>query len=245
MHYAKLAKLSRASTRFVWVLAITLVILAGIGYRVLASRLKLVVGTPVRLPIPLSSLPIEIGNWTGKDAPIPLNVQRVAGTDDFSNRLYTNKLNNKWANVYIAYTARPRTMLGHRPQICYPAGGWVHDSTRLSEVVSKMGTKVPCLINRFHMPAPSYEERIVLNFYIVNGQLTSDESVFSGVGWRTPNIAGDPARYAAQVQISSVLENYVRTAATDMTDLILDYFPNQSDKVKAAEFYDAESTVLK
>jgi hypothetical protein len=95
------------------------------------------------------------------------------------------------------------------------------------------------------MPAPSYEERIVLNFYIVNGQLTSDESVFSGVGWRTPNIAGDPARYAAQVQISSVLENYVRTAATDMTDLILDYFPNQSDKVKAAEFYDAESTVLK
>jgi len=77
---------------------------------------------------------------------------------------------------------------------------------------------------------------VVLNFYIVNGQLTSDESVFSGVGWRTPNIGGDPARYVAQVQISSVLENSIRTAAKEIADVILDFLADKDGKVKAAEF---------
>ncbi|UCE98811.1 MAG: EpsI family protein [Planctomycetota bacterium] len=245
MDLAKVSRLGRISTPFVWVLAVILLILSGVGYRILASRLKLVVEIPIKLSIPLSAFPTKVGDWTGKDVPIPQNIQRVAGNDDFLNRLYINKTNTGWANVYIAYTARPRTMLGHRPEVCYIGGGWVQDSAKRTEFISSFGRQIPCKIFRFHTPGLEHEERVVLNYYIVNGQLTSDESVFSGVGWRTPNIAGDPARYVAQVQISSVLENSVRTAATDMTDLILDYFPNQSGKVKAAEFHDAESTVLK
>ena len=86
------------------------------------------------------------------------------------------------------------------------------------------------------MPAPSREERVVLNFYILNGQLTHKESGFSGVGWRSPNIGGDAARYVAQVQISSVLENSVRKAAEDMVDLILDFFPDETGRVRATKF---------
>ena len=71
-----------------------------------------------------------------------------------------------------------------------------------------------------------------LNYYIVNGQLTDDESVFSGLGWRTPNVDGDPARYVAQVQISSVQKNSVRQAAKDITDLVLDFLPDQNATVK-------------
>ncbi len=245
MYVNKPVRVGRISTSLVWVFVVILVILSGIGYRVLASRLKLAVETPIKLPIPLSAFPTEIDNWTGRDVPIPPNIQRVAGNDDFINRLYINKSNNEWANVYIAYTARPRTMLGHRPEVCYVAGGWVHDSTQPSEVVTNTYRKVSCLVFRFHTPAPQYEERIVLNYYIVNGQITADETVFSGVGWRTPNIAGDPARYVTQVQISSVLENSSRTAAKDMTDLILDYFPSKDGKVKAAEYTITTSNALK
>ncbi len=245
MYCARLGRLGKVSTSLVWVFAVILVILSGIGYRVLASRLKLTVETPISLSIPLSAFPTEIDNWTGKDIPIPQNIQRVAGNDDFLNRLYINKSNNEWANVYIAYTARPRTMLGHRPEVCYVAGGWVHDSTQPSEVVTNAYRKVPCLVFRFHTPAPQYEERIVLNYYIVNGQITADETVFSGVGWRTPNIAGDPARYVAQVQIRSVLENSVRTTAKDMTDLILDYLPDKNGKVRAVEYSNITENVLK
>jgi hypothetical protein len=230
---------------FVWVLAFLLLISAGITYRVFASRLRVIVGTTVTLPVPLSALPVQIGDWVGQDVPIPPNIQRVAGNDASLNRLYKNELNNQWANLYIAYTARPRTMLGHRPQVCYVAGGWVHDSTQQTKVTSSTGRELPCLIHRFHRPAPDHGETVVLNFYIVNGQITSDERVFSGVGWRTPNIAGDLARYVAQVQMSSVLENSVRKATKDMTELILDFLPDKDGRVRATEFQNTISSISK
>ena len=182
MHYVRLIGLGKISTSLVCVLALILLTLSGIGYRVLASRLQLVVDSPIILPVPLKAFPFTINNWVGKDVPIPVNIQRVAGADDFLSRLYINRISKQWANVYMPYTARPRTMLGHRPQVCYPAGGWVHDSTEHTKVVSKSGGDVPCLLHRFHKPAPNHDEKVVLNFYIVNGYLTDDESVFTGVG---------------------------------------------------------------
>jgi hypothetical protein len=169
----------------------------------------------------------------------------VAGNDEFLNRLYINESTNQWANIYIAYSARPRTMFGHRPQVCYIGGGWIHDSTEPSEVISNFGRAIPCLVHRFHLPAPGYEERVVLNSYIVNGQLTNDESSFSATGWRTPNIAGNAARYIAQVQISSVLEKSIRTAAQDMTELILDFFPDKNGNVRVAENTNYSTSDLK
>ncbi|MFH1717496.1 MAG: hypothetical protein ABIF19_09120, partial [Planctomycetota bacterium] len=75
------------------------------------------------------------------------------------------------------------------------------------------------------------------------GRITSDERVFSGVGWRTPNIEGDPARYVAQVQVSSRLENSVRAAAKEMAELILDFFPDSSGRVRAIDFVEASIDV--
>lgn len=89
------------------------------------------------------------------------------------------------------------------------------------------------------------EQKVVLNFYILNGQLTADENDFSGPLGRRPNIAGDWARYVAQVQISSTLENSVRTIAKDVTDLVLDYLPNKNGKVRAVEYSDIIDDVLK
>jgi hypothetical protein len=235
MYHTSSARLAKISPSLVLSLSLVLMILSGAAYRVLASRLKLVVETPIELPVLLSSFPVQIGGWVGKDVPIPPNIQRVAGNDDFLNRLYINESANQWANIYIAYSARPRTMLGHKPEVCYVGGGWIHDSTELSEVISDSGRRIPYRIHHFHMPAPSYEERVVLNFYILNGQITNDESDFSSVGWRTPNIAGNAARYVAQVQISSVLENSIRAAAKDMTELILDFFPDKNGEVKATD----------
>jgi len=218
-----------------WLLAVAALLLAGAVYRVAASRLRAIVENPITLPVPLKSFPLTINGWVGKNVPITETVQRVAGTDDFLNRLYIDKANDQWANLYVAYSARPRTMLGHRPQVCYVAGGWVRDHTETSEFISAVGRAVPCFVHRFHRPGVEHEETVVLNFYLVNGLVTTDESAFTGLGWRTPNIAGNPARYVAQVQISSVLENSIREAAKDMTDLVLDYLPDEDGKVRAAD----------
>jgi len=208
-----------------WVLTVVLLICSGIAHRLAASRLNAVVGTPVSLPVPLSQFPFELANWTGRDIPVSATVLKVAGNDDYFLRSYTNTATGQRANVYVGYSARPRTMRGHRPAICYPNAGWVWDSTALRTVLLNSGRQITSLVHRFHRPAPRTAETVVLNFYILNGRVTADEGGFSGLGWRTPNIDGDPARYVSQVQISSVMESSVLAATRDLADSILRFFP--------------------
>ena len=119
--------------------------------------------------------------------------------------------------------------------MCFPAHGWIHDGTVTSEITSSSGRPISCLIHRFHKPAPSFQEIVVLSFYILNGQITLSENDFSGLLGRRPNVSGDPARYVAQVQISSVYENSIRTAAAQMADTILAFLPDQKGHQGAAD----------
>jgi len=233
----------------VWSLAVLLLISAGVTYRLLASHLKLVVNTPIKLPVPLGTLPLQIRNWNGTDLSIPSTTRKYMErhfADDFLSRRYISATDNAWADVYIVYcSSRPGGILGHRPRVCYPGFGWIHDATELTHFVSRAGRHVPCLIHRFHKPAPTHQQTVVLNFYILNGQTTADEKDFSGLLGRRPNIARDPARYVAQVQMSSVLENSVRTAAKDTTDLILDFLPDENGEVRAINYANATGGVVK
>jgi len=220
-------------------LAVLLLVLSGITYRLLASHFELLFDTPISLPVPLSALPARIGSWVGTELAISTTTKEYMKknfADDFLTRRYINAATQAWADVYIVYcSSRPGGILGHRPRVCYTGGGWIHDSTEPSQFISRAGRQIPCLIHRFHKPAPTHEQKVVLNFYILNGQITADENDFSGPWGRRPNIAGDPARYVAQVQISSVLENSIRTMAKDMTDLVLDYLPDQNGRVRTAD----------
>lgn len=212
-----------------------IVVIFGIAYRMAVARLEMSIQNPIKLPLTLNTYPFELGSWSGRTVPIPYNIQQIAGNDDFLSRLYTNQVTKDQVNLYIAYSARPRTMLGHKPEKCYVGSGWTLENTESTVIYSTSGMTIPCLIHRFRKTVPQIQEIVVLNYYILNGQITSDERNFSGVGWRTPNIAGDPARYVAQVQISSTLENSVRIAGADMADLILDYFPDKDGYVPAAD----------
>ena len=124
-------------------------------------------------------------------------------------------------------------MLGHQPRVCYPGNGWIHESTESAQFTTKHGKNVNCLIHRFNKPAPSYAERIILNFYLVNGQLSTNQSGFSGFSGRRFNLARNPARYVAQIQISSIMESSIRLAAEDMTELILEFLPDEYGDVAA------------
>jgi len=226
---------------FPWflVLALALLIISGIFYRVLSNHFREFVDKPIILPVPLKEFPKEVGPWKGEDVPISQTILKVAGNDDYLSRLYINKSNNQWVNVYVAFTARPRTMLGHRPQVCYPASGWIHLGSEEISIKSKSGAIIPCLLHRFRRPAPRHEEILVLNYYILNGRLTINEKTFDSIGYRTPNIEGDIARYVTQVQISSTMEASARNAIHWFVDLLMDYFPDQSGIIKAAEDKDA------
>jgi len=240
VYHFRWIKSGKISTSLAWSFAVILVLFSGIAYRVLASRLRLLVYTSISLPLPLSAFPMQIDNWQGKELPIPNITKEYMErhfADDFISRRYVNAATKAWADVYVVYcSSQPGGILGHRPRVCYPAHGWIHESTQQSQVISLTGRVIPCLVHHFHKPSPESDEIVILNFYILNGLLTDDESVFSGVGWRTPNIASNPAHYVSQVQISSVLESSIRIVAEEMTDLILDFFPDEKNEVKVAKF---------
>ena len=224
---------------FVWILAVVLLVSAGITYRILASGLERIVGRTIKLPIPLSDFPTQIGNWSGKDLSIPNTTKEYMEknfADDYFSRRYINSVTGAWADVYVVYcSSRPGGILGHRPRRCYAGYGWTHDGTETEQFISRAGQKIPYLIHRFHKPAPMTDQAVVLNFYVLNGKLTANEKDFSGLLGQRINIAGDLAKYVAQVQISSVQKNSVRMMAKDVVDLILDYLPDQNGKVRAVD----------
>jgi EpsI family protein len=218
------------------VLAVVVLIAAGLAYRVVAS---VTANTAISLPVALSNFPVEIGNWTGTEMEIPTTTREYMTknfADDYISRRYFNSLTQNWADLYIVYCAsRPGGMLGHQPQVCYPGNGWIADGTEKAKFTILQGRQINCLIHRFHKPAAAYDQTIVLNFFVVNGRLVTSQSSFSGILHRGFNLARNPARYAAQVQISSASESSVMALAKDVTERILELLPDENGKIAAVE----------
>ena len=84
--------------------------------------------------------------------PISETVLKVAGNDDYLSRFYVNPKVQAGATLYVGYTAEPRRMLGHRPQVCYVGSGWVHDYTNQEVIRTAKGKEQDCLIHRFYKP---------------------------------------------------------------------------------------------
>ena len=221
------------------VVAVVLLISAGIAYRAMAARIQGDTIAQVNLPIPLKQIPLQIESWTGEDLPIPEVTRAYMErnfADDYVSRRYVNTVQGLMADAYVVYcSSRPGGILGHQPLVCFPAHGWIHDGTATSQVVSRSGRPVDCQVHRFHRPAPSYQRMVVLSFYVLNGQITLSERDFSGIWGRRPNISGNPARYVAQVQVSSILEHSARTAAAEMADVLLAFLPDRNGHVSATD----------
>ncbi|MBN1846252.1 MAG: hypothetical protein JW810_11255, partial [Sedimentisphaerales bacterium] len=127
----------------------------------------------------------------------------------------------------------PSGILGHRPRICYTAHGWTHDQTELVDFYTTAGRKVTALLHHFHKPGALGNEIYVMHFYVLNGQISTEEDRFSGFFGRRPNLSGDPARYVAQVQISSVRRDDILLAAQETTEIILRYLPGTEQAAAA------------
>lgn len=234
---------------FVWVLAFLLLLVSGEIYRVAIRYWDKIVGTAINLPVSLSNLSSEIGNWEGVDQEIPTTTREYMErnfADDYVSRRYIDRQTDAWVDVYVVYcSTRPGGMMGHQPLVCYPGNGWIHDDTRNTEFTTQNGKVIKCLIHRFHKPAPEFRQTIVLNFYVVNGHLAINENIVSNSFERRFNFAGNPARYAAQIQISSVLESSILAAAKDFSDLILDFLPDENGNVAIEEYSATNGNILK
>ncbi len=223
------------------VIATIITLFFGWSYRYAENLLAKDSLKQIVLPVPLSNFPKEIGNWDGKDIELSDAVKKVAGNDDFVNRSYINEKEGKWVGFYVAYAGQPRNMLGHRPQVCYPGAGWIHESTKESVFTSQSGKDIPCLIHKFRKPFPDSSQVTVMNFYILNGIPTNKEAEFNSLSFRMPNIKGEVAHYVSQIQINSAVESSVVEFAPLIADMVLEYLPDQDGNVAATEKQEAKN----
>ncbi len=222
---------ARLTARFRLAVVAALCILAasGVAYRALWQKMKSSLAVPVKLPAPLKSIPHTIGDWQGEDAKLSETVLEIAGNDDFLSRIYTQPDKRSGVYVYVAFSGRPRYMRGHQPLVCYPNAGYQTESSRQTQITTADGLPIPCMVHHFTRVYPQSDNVVVLNYYIVNGKLALNEKSFSGLGFRSPNLDGDLARYVAQIQISSKSETTVLKAAAELSDTVLRFFPAIDD----------------
>lgn len=73
---------------------------------------------------PLASLPLELGDWVGRDEPMDPHILKESQADDYLNRIYESRKDpGKRLALWINYSEHGLN-LRHSPKICLPSGGW-------------------------------------------------------------------------------------------------------------------------
>jgi EpsI family protein len=179
-------------------LAVVVLVAGGLAYRILADRLGRV-GDHVALPPgTLAHLPLSLGEWTGREVPLDAAIIKATATDDHVNRVYARSPTGQAVGLYVAYGVRARDLMPHRPEVCYPGGGWTLDNSEPLELPLASGAKLPCRIYRFSRGTLNHEAITVLNYYLVDGQYAPDVSLLRSKAWQ----GSGSLQYMVQVQVT-------------------------------------------
>jgi hypothetical protein len=101
-------------------------------------------------------------------------------------------------------------MIGHRPDICYPAAGWMLMNEYYIDLPLSGGNKLPCTILQFERNELYKEKVIILNYFIADGEHYGEASATrSRAGYRLADV-----RYITQVQISATVRSNVSLEST-------------------------------
>jgi len=174
-----------------------LMLILGLGYRVLASRLSAPVDTnPIR-PETLQQLPMQMGEWTGQKVPLEEAVVRATDTDAHVNRRYTRHNGLESVSLYVASGVKVRDLMPHRPEVCYTGSGWTLTDQRSADLSLSNGMKLPCNVLQFSRGTLNSSKVIVLDYYLVDGQYCRDVSLVRSKAWR----GSGAVNYVAQIQI--------------------------------------------
>ena len=174
-----------------------LMLVFGLGYRVLAARLAAPVNTTPISPEALAQLPLQIGDWIGQEVLLDEAIVRATDTDAHVNRRYSRHGGLGSVALYIASGVKARDLMPHRPEVCYTGAGWTLTERDSMELPLSNGMKLPCNVLQFSRGSLGSSKVMVLDYYIVDGQYCHDVSLLRSKAWR----GSGTVDYVAQVQI--------------------------------------------
>lgn len=115
---------------------------------------------------PLSDIPMEMGNWVGRDVSVSSDIIERAQTTEYLNRVYESReLPGLELTVWINYSEKG-TNLRHTPEICLPSGGWskIESQTKVLNVSEPGGKTMP--ITRLGYARGELVEHVGFWYYI-------------------------------------------------------------------------------
>jgi EpsI family protein len=136
----------------------------------------------------LSSLPLQIGGWTGTDDPLDKQTLDILGPGEYLMRDYQHASPPQpqaepqpqpepqpepWINLYIAYF--PTQKAGdtiHSPNHCLPGAGWVPTSREVVRLTRPDGSSFP--VNRY-VVAKTGERQLVLYWFQAHGRAVASD----------------------------------------------------------------------
>jgi len=181
-------------------LAVGLLLGSYVVYRRHAAWVGVRLGKRLPLRKALSQLPLVFGDWRGADVPLEEGVADIAGADDYVSREYRNARTGEMLSLYVNYYGSPRVMVGHYPDVCYPAFGWKRElrrADRIRAIGAAANEAWPAVVYRFKKGS---DRVTVVSFFNVGGQYTADREMVRRAAHGA--IGSENKNYLAQVQLS-------------------------------------------
>jgi hypothetical protein len=221
-------------------LAVVVLATTGWGHRIFVERIEAALGEMVQPTRPLSSLPEELGGWSGNAVALdPRVFDAVTFDDEYVNRVYVDQRTGRTLSLFVGYVGRPRAVMGHRPDVCFAAHGWEQTNEELLQIETWDGRPVPSILYEFRKPKDLSRRMLVLATYMINGAYSQDPDAFRDFNARSANLLGERPAYLARVQVALVagadrradlqlLEEFTALVA-DATARIMPYWEEDTD----------------
>lgn len=121
---------------------------------------------------PLTSLPYELDEWSGREArPFPDDVVALLGVDDYVHRTYLNDAGVPVSLYAGYYTSQRQGDTIHSPQNCLPGAGWRPISSTLVSLPTARG---PVSVNQYVIQK-GLDKQVVLYWYQGRGRVVANE----------------------------------------------------------------------
>lgn len=121
---------------------------------------------------PVSSFPIQVGNWRGQDQRISDDVLAILGPGDFLSRVYT-QAGQPFIGLFLAYF--PSQQTGdtiHSPKNCLPGSGWTPLESSRILLPGPNGQTIPA--NRYIIQK-GMDRQMVIYWYQAHGRALASE----------------------------------------------------------------------
>jgi len=197
-----------------WVLALVLAAGAGVVFAV-SDYVEGIVGVAAEpLKAELSTVPLVLGEYEGKDVEMSEEVAAILDAQDSIKRVYRNDAGD-YFTMYVGYFAHLAEARLHSPKVCYPGAGWSQRWERDFISRGAGGEAVPVSVLVFDK---SGRYQGVVSWYILWGGPTADAYAAK---WAQFRIFMFGRRGIIKVQLAMMLDEEGEIPEERMQDVIV------------------------